>query len=250
MIDEITAQTHLLSLNASIIAAQAGEHGKGFAVVASEIKSLAEKTSSSTRMIGDVVAGIQSESSHADSAMKHAQRCIDEGALLSIRSGEALNKIVDGVRYTRSQAKEIAADMQEQAEGSNIIHTAMEQVSELASRSLDSVRNQEKSLDVIMKTSETLLELASEAFDSSRKQNAAGKQIAASTQNVMEMIHKIKSACDEQNKGSGYIINSIDNIQSSADGNLQAMTVLDNSIERLSLQVALMEKELDRFTVE
>lgn len=61
MIDEITTQTSLLSLNASIEAARAGEAGRGFAVVASEISALATQTQNATDHITVLIGNISGE---------------------------------------------------------------------------------------------------------------------------------------------------------------------------------------------
>ena len=58
VIREITEQTNLLSLNASILAEKAGEHGKGFSVVAEEMRSLSGRTASYTREISGIVKSI------------------------------------------------------------------------------------------------------------------------------------------------------------------------------------------------
>ena len=69
MITGITNQTSLLSLNASIEAARAGDAGKGFAVVAGEISSLANQTKSATVSITELIHNINAELKEVSAAV-------------------------------------------------------------------------------------------------------------------------------------------------------------------------------------
>lgn len=65
-IEQITSQINLLSLNASIESARAGEAGRGFAVVANEVRLLAENTDQAAQDIGRIVSSINSQVSNSE----------------------------------------------------------------------------------------------------------------------------------------------------------------------------------------
>lgn len=91
VIQEISAQTHLLALNASIEAARVGEHGKGFAVVASEIRKLADMTRSSTEEVHGIVEKIYAHAQEAYASMEEGTRVVEEGTQLVAVASETLS---------------------------------------------------------------------------------------------------------------------------------------------------------------
>jgi methyl-accepting chemotaxis protein len=249
VIDEVAEQTNLLALNAAIIAAQAGDQGKGFAVVADEIKELADRTSSSTREIAQLIKGVQEETRRAVEAINQAEKSIADGELLSQKSGEALNKIVEGVKKSTEQVGEIAHAAAEQAQGSQMIRDAVEHVTDMIMQIANATTEQSKGSELIMTAVERMKGLTGQVRSSTREQSKVGGLIAQSTENITNMIQRIKRACDEQTKGSEQIVYAVEAIQKSTDENLEAVTFLDDAVAGLSRQIETIEKNISSFKV-
>jgi methyl-accepting chemotaxis protein len=249
VIDEVAEQTNLLALNAAIIAAQAGEHGKGFAVVADEIKELAERTRSSTREIALVIRGVQDETHRAVEAISLAEKSIAEGENLSQKSGEALNKIVDGVKKSTVRMEEIARATVEQAKGSVMIRDAMERVSEMVAQIATATREQGQGSELITTAVQSMKDLTAQVRASTREQSKVGGFIARSTENITDMIQMIKQACDEQGRGSEQIVVAVEDISQSTTINLEAIELLNNALASLLRQTELLDREIGVFRV-
>ncbi|CAG0987135.1 Methyl-accepting chemotaxis protein McpA [Geobacteraceae bacterium] len=249
VINEIAEQTKLLALNASIIAAQAGEHGKGFAVVANEIKELAKRTTSSTGEIGTIITGLREESERAVTAIRHAELRITEGEKLSYRSGEALHKIVDGVKMAAGQVNEIARTTVEQAQASEHMRGAVERVAGMVEQIARATEEQAYGTGLISDAVGRMKNLTSQVRHSTQEQRNASTLIVRSSEGITRMIATIRQACQVQTESTEKIVQAVDNMVRTSEGNVETTRVMEGAVTGLTRQIDELNEAMTGFRV-
>ena len=128
VIRQISEQTSLLALNASIEAAHAGEHGRGFAVVADEVSSLARRVGQSAKDIEDLIGTITEQTAEAVRTMSVAIEEVEGGSSLVKNTLRNIQEIVDVISDTATAVQEQALASDEIAKNMDVVQRITQEV--------------------------------------------------------------------------------------------------------------------------
>lgn len=170
LIDEISDQTELLSLNASIEAARAGEAGKGFAVVASEIGGLATDSANDTKQISDIVMKMSARVKDLSEKAKANTELINNSAESVSTAAETFRQITEDV----DRAKNTLAEMT----------TMMAKVNDVAATMASASEEQSATTQEIASTVETVAENARGVADSSKDVYGASTSVSDAADSI------------------------------------------------------------------
>jgi methyl-accepting chemotaxis protein len=233
VIGGINDETNLLSLNAAIIAAQAGEQGKAFAVVANHVKTLAQRTAGSTREIERLIGAVQQESGNAVSAMAAGIAAVEAGVERSRRAGSALDAIRERARQANARVAEIARASQEQSRNSKHVAEAAQRTSLMVQQISEAMSGQSSASENLLLNSESSLDLCGQVQRSIEEQRETTRYITASISAITEMIKSIRRNTESHGAVSEAVQEAVNRILEVARKSGSASQTLARQLDAL-----------------
>lgn len=132
MVERIAEQINLVSINAEIESARAGEHGKGFVVVAQEVRALSEQTQEATSRIQGAVKSVSETSERADLTMQRTVEFVEAAVQASARAQHVMEEIRRQAQNVLENVATMAAATEEQSVTSESITHLLNAITEVS----------------------------------------------------------------------------------------------------------------------
>ncbi len=213
VINDITKRTNLLALNASIIAAQAGEYGKSFGVVADEIRNLSLQTGHSTGEITSIIDEIMFESRHAADNITATKGLVQRGVELGHVMGKTLQAIYDRSVCSMEMTQEIKQATEEQSLSVQTVAKSMEDISSMTTQIFSGSKDQAKATRSIARAIETVKEMAHEMVQSTSTQEDDAKRIRHTVESVSSMVHEMFDNMEARRAQSSDVVRELETMK-------------------------------------
>jgi methyl-accepting chemotaxis protein len=249
-IGEVAGRTNLLSLNASIIATQAGEHGKAFAVVAEQIRELASQIATSTKSIGEIIRAVRDDvdgtarlidrgDSLAAGAVAQAHLslgALDEIRTATVRGHEAAAAIQGSLQAHSDSAAEVSHLIAAVADNSHTLSEAAQMVG--------------SSVAAVGSVTAAVRALADQVSRALEEQSGLGQRQLGSLERINEMIAEVSRAMERHEAATHNVHDSLSHLAGTAQLHETAVAALAGVAGRLGAHSRALAARVGRFRVQ
>ncbi len=249
VIDEIADRTHLLALNAAILAAQAGPQGRGFRIVADEIKELSERTASSTREIEEMIKAVREDVAETIERVAVGGQRADEGVDLASRASVLLTEIRDKTNASSDRIRLIADATAIQASESHTVFEAADLVRQQARGIERAAVEQALTSRHIGERALHMRELTEQVRLATGEQAQGSRYIAQAMEELTRIVEQIRAASDEQSAGADQVLRAIETIKEVVGRNQTSISGINSAVDLLVREAELLNREVEAFSL-
>lgn len=249
VIGEVTEQLQLLSLNAQIIAAQAGSHGQGFAVVADEMRELSGRTANSTREIESIISAIQGEIMGVVRGAQDAVKLVRDSREVVNRTSEVFQETLDSSRLATEMSRRIERASMEQNRGLEMVVSAIEQVKSRIFQVNRAMAEQTQNTAYLLRNLSPIRESMNMTQGATKEQVRSVRLIGDNIELANRKTAEISGASQQQQQVNAGILGATESLLTLAGeaaaqvkGNVGSLTSLDE-------EIASLKHELRQFKI-
>ncbi len=246
-IDEVTASTSLLALNAGILAAQAGEHGRPFHVVVEQLKALARRTAGLTAQVDEAVTTVLEQRGHTAEAAGRLNGVVRASLEDARRAGAALTAIRESTASSRDVSGAIAAMVRGQREDVSDTLLRIDQSADAGTEvegAAKALLDETKVLGEVRVRFETVV---ADVVTASKAQSALAARVGEALSQLGGQVQTLASAQDRQNGDMARVQDAISQIRTVAEDARSRASALESVVLGLRESADRLMAGLGRF---
>lgn len=247
VIKDVTEKTNLLSLNASILASQAGEHGKGFSVVAEEIRALSDGATTSAKDIAAIVGMIRSQVREAVEVIHTGVKTVEVGKDLIFKSGEAMGETLETAQQSARMTAVVEKAAEEQTEGLRQIRLAMDNVRHMIEQVAKSTEEERKGSGLMLESAGEVKEVAELVRKGTGEHAAGTKIISKNLEMSRDIVSQVHKAAQDQLKTNEEIVSAVEEVKSSGLAAMEGLEKMTRSFGELRNEFDILKREMAVF---
>lgn len=247
VIHEMVKQTNLLSLNASIISAQAGESGKAFAVVADEVRNLAHRTAQSAAEIDALLKSIREETIRVHKHVSFGKDKAAEGVRVAENTNELLGRIGDSASEVLEMVRRIVSATDEEASSSQLI-------SQEAAKNIERVKHVLKAVQEQNLSSSQMVMILGRMEDLSKRISIAIQEQVRGIQLYTHGLHednenirKLSDTALAEGENAGEVVAFVEETGALIEVNAAKSSGIMADIEAIANLTYRLKKEMSEF---
>ena len=249
VIEELTNRTNLLSLNAAIIAAQAGANDFGFSVIADEVRQLAERTRSSTADVAEIIRGLRPIAAEAGRSLGEGVGTVDRTVDLTQRAAESLAMILRSADESFTMSQGISSSLKEQTQASSHLHNVTARVNDNLHEVNRAAKSNAEAIGFVLQETENVRDIALYVKRSTEEQLAATSGIGDAMEQIAGDVKMIRRELTRQLERTGEIAAASKTTAAVAEKNETLSGEFSAAVEDLVRSGKAFEDEVAKFRV-